>query len=371
MRFKVSSGCGGMGRWASAAAMVAGLAALATPVAADEPVKLRLGAMPYQDFLAVTIAQKKGWFAEEGIDVEIVQLPWYNNINEAMAGGSIDMGSSTPDSRLAVHKTYPDAKLAFLSFSFEGFGFIADPAKFTTYEQVLEKNGGDKAAALRETMAQVKGKTACYPTTGGSTTFIETALGAADLTLADISIVDIDADEAMQAFYAGQCDFFMAGIPQRTRALKDGYALLVGANSLPPEAAELVGWAVTNDCASQHPDAVLAFMRGWYRSMQLIKDNPDEGFQIIADAVNAINNQGMTVDDLKGAWQVVEFFPNDACEAEAFFLKEDGDRYWRAAYDAVMQSYVRQGLYDAPVDPAEVISAPETLAAYQAKFGCL
>ena len=344
---------------------------LVMPATADEMTKLRVGAMPYQDYLSIHIAQRNGWFAEEGVEVEIINLPWYDNINEALAGDSIDMGSSTPDSRLAVYNTYPDAKLAFLAFSFEGFGFIANPEKFRSYDDIFAENGGDREAALRDTMAQAEGKIACYPTTGGSTTFIETALGAAGLTLDDVSIIDLDADEALQAFYADRCDFFMAGIPQRQRALKDGYIVLVSAGVLPPAAAELVGWAVTDSYFNENPDAVLGFMRGWYRGMDLAENNPDEAFTIIAEEVNKIHHQGMTVDDLKGAWQVIEFFPNDACEAKDFFFEPTGDRYWKAAFDAVMASYVRQGVYSGPITPEEVVTAPQVHEMYIEKYGCL
>jgi NitT/TauT family transport system substrate-binding protein len=357
--------------WQFGAAACIGTMLLVVSANAQEMTKLRVGAMPYQDYLSIHIAQRNGWFAEEGVEVEIINLSWYDNINEALAGGSIDMGSSTPDSRLAVYQIYPDAKLAFLAFSFEGFGFIADPAEFKSYDDILAENGGDKDAALRDAMAQAKGRTACYPTTGGSTTFIETALGAAGLTLDDVSIIDLDADEALQAFYADRCDFFMAGIPQRQRSLKDGYIVLVSAGVLPPAAAELVGWAVTDSYMAEHPDAVLGFMRGWYRGMDLAENNPDEAFTIIAEEVNKIHHQGMTVDDLKGAWQVIEFFPNNACEAKEFFFESSGDRYWRAAFDAVMNSYVRQGRYTEPVSPEEIVTAPQVLEMYIAKYGCL
>ena len=192
----VSSPCARMAKLGVAACI--GTMLLVMPATSEELTKLRVGAMPYQDYLSIHIAQRNGWFAEEGVEVEIINLPWYDNINEALAGDSIDMGSSTPDSRLAVYQTYPDAKLAFLAFSFEGFGFIANPEKFRSYDDIFAENGGDREAALRDTMAQAEGKIACYPTTGGSTTFIETALGAAGLTLEDISIIDLDADEALQ-----------------------------------------------------------------------------------------------------------------------------------------------------------------------------
>ena len=361
--------CARMARLGIAACM--GTILLVMPATAEEMTKLRVGAMPYQDYLSIHIAQRNGWFAEEGVEVEIINLPWYDNINEALAGDSIDMGSSTPDSRLAVYQTYPDAKLAFLAFSFEGFGFIANPEKFKSYDDIFAENGGDKEAALRDTMAQAEGKIACYPTTGGSTTFIETALGAAGLTLDDVSIIDLDADEALQAFYADRCDFFMAGIPQRQRALKDGYIVLVSAGVLPPAAAELVGWAVTDSFINENPDAVLGFMRGWYRGMDLAENNPDEAFTIIAEEVNKIHHQGMTVDDLKGAWQVIEFFPNDACEAQDFFFEPSGDRYWKAAFDAVMASYVRQGVYSGPIAPEEIVTAPQVHQMYIEKYGCL
>jgi NitT/TauT family transport system substrate-binding protein len=366
----------GIFRWRSFVAKVVfalgiGVAAVPGNGGAADLTKVRVGTMPYQDYLSIYIAQQKGWFKEEGIDVDIITLDWYDNVNEALAGGSIDIGSSTPDSRLAVYQTYPGAKLAFLGFSFEAFGLIADPKKFKPAEQFLADNNGDKNAAVRDAMAQTKGKKICFPTTGGTTTLVETALSMANLTLKDIQVIDLDADEALQAFYAGQCDVFMAGLPQRQRALKDGYKILVSASSLPPKASELVGWAATNSFAEAHPDAVLAFMRGWYRGMQFIKSNPNEGFDIIVKEVNKLHGKGMTVADLASAWQTIELFPNDACEAQKFFFAPTGDRYWRAAYDAVMESYVRQGKYKEAVAPEKIVSAPQFEDMYVKKYGCL
>jgi len=342
-----------------------------TTAAAKPLVKLRVGAMPYQDYLSIWIGQRKGWFREEGVEIQIISIPWYDGVNEALAGDSIDLGSSTPDSRLAVYKNFKGAKLAFLAFSFEGFGLLASPKKFKSYDQFFKENGGNRLAALKSANGQLKGKTICFPGTGGSTTFVETSLATAGLTLKDVKVIDLESDEALAALYAGRCDAVMGGIPQRQKALKDGYIVLVTAGVLPPEAAELVGWAATNKYIKAHPEGILAFMRVWYRNMQHVKKNPDDGFAIIAAEVNKIHGKGMTVTDLKGAWQVIEFFPNDACEAQKFFYDPNGPRYWKKSYDAVMKSYIRQGIHAKSIDPAEVIVAPQFQRMYREKFGCL
>lgn len=334
-----------------------------------ELVTLRVGSMPFQDYFSIWVAKEKGWFEEEGIDVQITTLPWYDAVNTALASDSIDIGSSTPDSRLAVYQTYDGAKQVFLAFSFEGFGLIVRPDEFDTYEELLEANGGDKDAALRDAMAQLEGKTILYATTGGSSTFVETALSAGGLTLDDVTSIDLNVDQALTAFMRGEGDAFLGGLPQRTAALDAGNAILVTAADLPPEAAELVGWAARTDYAEEHPEAILGFMRGWYRTMQLIEESPDEGLQIIADKVNEVSNTGLTVEALKGLWNVIEFFPASAQEAEEFFYDPDGDRYWRRAYDAVMTSYIKQGLYEEPVDPSEVMDVERFHEMYLDRYG--
>lgn len=336
---------------------------------AGELVTLRVGSMPFQDYFSIWVAKEKGWFEEEGVDVQITTLPWYDEVNTALASDSIDLGSSTPDSRLAVYHTYPGAKQVFLAFSFEGFGLIVRPDEFDTYEEILADNGGDEEAALSDATAQLEGKTILYATTGGSSTFVETALSAGGLTLDDVTSIDLNVDQALTAFLRGEGDAFLGGLPQRTAALEAGNEILVTAADLPPEAAELVGWAARNDYAEEHPEAILGFMRGWYRTMQFIEENPDEGLGIIADKVNEVSNTGLTVEDLQGLWNVVEFFPASAQEAEEFFYDEDGDRYWRRAYDAVMASYIKQGLYDEPVDPSEIMDVERFHEMYLDRYG--
>jgi hypothetical protein len=65
----------------------------------------------------------------------------------------------------------------------------------------------------------------------------------------------------------------------------------------------------------------------------------------------------------------VEFFPASAEEAQEFFYDEDGDRYWRRSYDAVMASYIKQDIYEEPVDPSEIMAAEEFHQMYLDSYG--
>ena len=363
-------------------AVVIGATASSAGTSAQQSVKIRVGAMPYQDYLSIQVGQEKGWFKQEGLDVEIIILPWYDQVNTALASGAIDIGSSTPDSRLAVHHKFPGAKLGLLGFSFEGFGLIVRPGQFKTFEQLYKANGRNKTKALRDAMRQLKGKTLLYPKQGGSTTFVETALGTAGLKLSDVKSIDMNSDLALAAFLRGQGDAFLGGLPQRTKALKEGHKLLVTASNLPPAAAELVGWAVTDKFAKANPDAFLKFMHVWYKGFQYYKKNPNDAGKIIVKKVNSISNSGLTVPALKALWnvgtaaqlsvpnaQTAEYFPINAKAAQGFFFSPKGTRYWRTSYNAVMKSYIRQGLYKSPVPAAQIVSAPTWQKRYLAKYG--
>ena len=56
----------------SAALVVLGT--LAIPVTATAQIKIKLGLLPFSESLAAVIADKQGFFKEEGLEVEITEI---------------------------------------------------------------------------------------------------------------------------------------------------------------------------------------------------------------------------------------------------------------------------------------------------------
>ncbi len=59
-------------QWSCAIALAAGV--LLSPHAAAAQEKIKLGLLPFSESLAAVIADKQGFFKEEGLEVEICEI---------------------------------------------------------------------------------------------------------------------------------------------------------------------------------------------------------------------------------------------------------------------------------------------------------
>jgi NitT/TauT family transport system substrate-binding protein len=63
--------------------------------ASSETMKIAIGYVPNADFVPLFVAQDKGFFAKQGIEVALTPIPIPSNIPPAITSGSIEMGPST------------------------------------------------------------------------------------------------------------------------------------------------------------------------------------------------------------------------------------------------------------------------------------
>lgn len=347
---------------AAAAAMLLSTAACA-PAGPGEPgpdalQTIRLGVMPYQDYLTVVaFGDEMGWFEEEGIDLEYTVLDWYDKTNEALASNSVDIASSTLDSRIGPADTFTGAKQFMLGYSYEGFGLLTRPdSGVKTYQDFLDE-GLEQEDAVAAVAAQLEGKTIIFPASGSSLVLVAATLESAGLSLDDINVVDMNVDQGLSAFLGGNGDFYLGGTPQRVRAMQEGNEVLVDATNLPASAVELAGFAATDQFIGEHPDLIEKFIRVWYRGIEYVNQNPEDGYKRIVDIVNEVHGtEFLTVEDMKGIWNQIEYFPESVCEAQEFFFDEDAPRYWGNSFDAINAVYLDAGSIKDEVDPDEVLA---------------
>ena len=115
----------------------------------------------------------------------------------------------------------------------------------------------------------------------------------------DITIVDLNPDEGLAAFLSGTGDFYLGGIPQRTRATAEGYKpIVVGA-----------GIITTPDYAAENQETLLKLLRVWFRIVNFVEEDTDEGASIILDILNAQTGANMEVEGFKVFWQGYEHYP--------------------------------------------------------------
>ncbi len=211
------------------------------------------------------IARDKGFFKEEGVDVELVIMEDTPIKMGALMAGQIDLVASTVDE----------------------FPIYMKPGKMLHYVLAVDNSkGGDGVVANKDitSIADLKGKKVAFEQGSVSQFFLNALLKDAGMTEADIEPVNMAATDAGVAFAAKQVDAAVTWEPALSQGAKSehGHMLLTSADK-PGLITDVV--ATTAETAVAKKDDIAAFVRAWYKAVDYSKSNPDDANAIMAKGV--------------------------------------------------------------------------------------
>ena len=279
-----------------------------TRTADTERRVVRFGISPFQDTLLPIVGEEKGWYRQEGLDVEFTILGW-TEVMEALSSGSIDVAINNISSVVSTHARNPEIVYWYGFNPFDnGFALMIRPnGPLKTLDEMLI-TVADRAEAVRRTAAQSKGRTVI--TTGN--TDMEQGVAAAarrgGLTFPnDVNVIDLNPDEGLAAFLRGEGDAYIGGIPQRTRAGREGMReMLTGADIGPPP---INGLVTTKRFAREHEGELVALLHVWFRTVKHINADLDDGARIVVGRLNAQSGGAFTIADFRRFWNNYEHYP--------------------------------------------------------------
>src|SRR5919112_6812985 len=121
--------------------------ALCLPAAADaqslekKQITLAVGGKSLFYYLPLTIAERKGYFKAEGLEVEIVDFPGGAKALQAMVGGSADIVSGAYEHTINMHaKGQPIVGIA-LQGRYNGIVFAVSKAKAAQFKSAHDIKG--------------------------------------------------------------------------------------------------------------------------------------------------------------------------------------------------------------------------------------
>ena len=241
------------------AAMALGLA---WPAQADA---LKLAHSTWVGYGPFYVARDKGFFQEEGVDIDLVIMEDTPAKMGALQAGQIDLVASTADE----------------------FPIYMPPGKILRYILAVDNSkGGDGIIALKDikSVNDLKGRKVAFETGSVSQFFFNAVLKEAGLSESDVEVVNMTATDSGVAFVAGQVDAAVTWEPALSQGANsaNGHLLLSSAEK-PGLITDVV--AVTPETAAAHADELKAFVRAWYRALDFIKSNPEEANKIMAEGV--------------------------------------------------------------------------------------
>ena len=211
------------------------------------------------------IAQEKGFFSEEGVEIELQIMENTPLKMGAFMTGQVDLVASTADE----------------------FPIYMKPGTPIRYILAVDNsNGGDGVVANKDiaTIADLKGRTVAFEEGSVSQFFINALLLGAGLTQSDIDTVNMTATDAGVAFAADRVDAAVTWEPHLSQGANTEHGhLLIDSSQTPGLIVDVV--AVTERTATERTDELKAFVRAWQRALDFLRVNPAEGYRIMADSV--------------------------------------------------------------------------------------
>lgn len=226
--------------------------------AKEEPITLNVAYMPnYGSLWSVMTAKEKGYFADEGIKVNLVEFADGPTIIAAMDSGSIDFGYIGQ----GAHKLCVNGEAKIIALS-----HISDA------DTVI---GGPGIASLED----LKGKKVAYSSGTSSEDILVNGLQKAGLTMKDIQAVDMDASGIVTAMISGGVDACATWSPNSLKILdevKDSKKLCDNL-TFSDTTVSLASWIVTPKYAKENEDKILRFTKALFKGMDYAaNDHYDE-----------------------------------------------------------------------------------------------
>jgi len=304
----------------------------------SKPVPLKLVTFPFLSFAPIYIAEKEGYFAEQGLQIEYVKMKEAVAF-QALARGDVDAwGGLTAIGALNAIQRGAQMRFVAARGEYEPNGCF--------YNGLIVRKALVDAGKLN-TPAQLKGLNVAWYQASPEEYFLEKVLKKGGLTLDDVTKISIPPSADLGAMSKGSLDATVGGEPWISRMIKAG----VGTPWIPTQ------------------DYIPGFQNGTFMyGPNLLIKNPDAGVRLMAAYLKGLRryNQGKTARNVEITANFTKLdkeLLQNACWA---YVPEDG-RIKFQSLDEFQKWAVTKGYMDRPLtkdllwEPSFVEQAHEML----------
>ena len=310
-------------------AMMLTLALFCTVVPAGHAAeKVKVG---YLHTLAVDgqmwLGVHKGYFNEQGIELEPVVFTSGVPLMQALSGGSVDVAIMG-----AVISNFPSRGVGKI--------FLINDIEYDTAMLFARPETGAKSIKdiKGQKVTTVKGTTAHV--------FLHTAMKANGLdSNKDIELVSMDMAGAVSAFIANASPFVCTWAPfhVQIRDKVPGAVMLSSAKEFYPQAAIIGGWVAANKFYDERKDVLKKIIQAWAKANDELVAKPEASLKLIHE--KAYTN--IPFSDIQASWQA------EKCETSQAWAKLYEDGTVAKWIGQVEQVFVEIGSIGNWVDPKE------------------
>ena len=242
-----------------------------TPNNSDSPTSgstmtMTMGSISGVGQVPIYIAQEKGFYEEEGLDFTLRIFGAGGEYMSAFLSNQLDGVSPVSSEAVIMKAQGKDFKIVLVQDSSLGGDGILAKDSITSIEDF-------------------KGKKVAVDTSGVSYFFLLQVLKEAGLTKDDITAVNTEPAAAAAAFQSNNVDIAVTYAPylsEAAEAVPDG-RIIYDSSQMPTAIADL--YLFDTAYIESNPAAVQAFVNATMKGLQYLQDNPEEGLEIGAAAL--------------------------------------------------------------------------------------
>jgi NitT/TauT family transport system substrate-binding protein len=291
---------------------------------------LKLGYSVWVGYGPLFIAQEKGYFKDEGLDVSLVKVEDPKDRFTALAGKQLDGLVTTLDTMSQYWKAETPFR-AFLGLdeSSGGDGIVANPS--------ISK------------VTDLKGKNVGVNVGSVSQFFLEYVLKQNGMTSKDINIVKMKQGDVPAALAANRIDAGVTWEPHLSKSVSNGGKLIATSKETPGLIVDIA--LLRDDVLKSNPQAAQGLVNAWNKAIEYWKQNPDDAAAIMQKGLGGFYEKP---DDIKADLAGATLF--DAAHNKQFFGSTDKGTATDTLQFAI-DFYTQLGNITTPVQAADMLDA--------------
>jgi len=297
------------------AVVIGGLAAYSTStniseVSSKEPIKIAINEWP--GYAHAFIAQEKGFFEENGVDVELVFDRDYTASQQRYIDGDVDgVFEVLPDTMFRNTQGLPSKVVYLMDYS----------------------ESGDVIVGSVNSIEELKGMTIGVE---GINTFSHIfalkTIEAHGMTEGDVFFEIVLAQDVVKKIDDGTIQAGHTWEPGKSEAIAKGYDVLATAGDFPYLVTDVL--VFSEEIIKERPDDILKIVQGMFMAQEFTKLNPDEAIRIMAEG------EDVPIESMKSGLEAI--FMTDLDE-NFRVMNPANDPSLKNAITVIAQFYLERG----------------------------
>ncbi len=321
--------------------------------------EISLGMRPYANDLIFVAGIKQGFYGDVGL--KVTPAPYGRKVLPDQAipllvNKQIDFMALYPPDVIATMDSVQNIRFVALTDLFQGFAVLARPGSNVKTVQQFMSEGLPFKEAMKQTMAQLQGKSFVTAPVVDNRIFLETVFSLAGMNMnKDTKLVVTPDSNALQLESSGRIDFASpTGAPFTAQLRGAGWIPLVspldvltnipaGADSPTAALVGTPGVACDAEWARQHPEVVLRFVSVMFRIIEQEQNNPDLMLKAMLDYVNSFAGTSLDIAGLKLTIDTLSPLSNFDFQKN-YCDNQNSALYYRTAFDAAVKFNINKGV---------------------------